>query len=199
MSCFLYVDDEESNRKINIDELYEKKQKRDLKQLSIFNKILNRVHRRITITGRNKLQEKHIWFLVPEYIFGEPIYDKGDCIAYLVLKLEDNGFLVKYIHPNTLFVSWSNWIPAYVRAEFKKKTGKNMDEKGNITDPKDPNEEVRNVTDINTRILNDPRNQANVNVKEQKQFTPITKYKPTGSLVYNPDILEKIEKKVSFI
>ena len=200
MSCFLYVDDEESNRKINIDDLYEKKQKRDLKQISIFNKILNRVHRRITITGRNKLQDKHIWFLVPEYLFGEPIYDKGDCIAYLVLKLEDNGFLVKYIHPNTLFVSWSNWIPAYVRAEFKKKTGKSIDEKGNITDPKDNNEEVRNVTDINTRILNDPRNNANVaNVKEQKQFTPITNYKPTGNLVYNPDILEKIEKKVSFI
>ena len=200
MSCFLYVDDEESNRKINIDELYEKKQKRDLKQISIFNKILNRVHRRITMTGSNKLQEKHIWFLVPEYIFGEPIYDKGDCIAYLVLKLEDNGFLVKYIHPNTLFVSWSNWIPAYVRAEFKKKTGKTMDEKGNIMDPRDPNEEVRNVTDINTRILNDPRNNANqANVKEQKQFTPITNYKPTGNLVYNPDILEKIEKKVSFI
>ena len=190
MSCFLYVDDEESNRKINIDELYEKKQKRDLKQISIFNKILNRVHRRITMTGRNKLQEKHIWFLVPEYIFGEPIYDKGDCIAYLVLKLDDNGFLVKYIHPNTLFVSWSNWIPAYVRAEFKKKTGKTMDEKGNIMDPRDPNEEVRNVTDINTRILNDPRNNANqANVKEQKQFTPITNYKPTGNLVYNPDIL----------
>ena len=197
MSCFLYVDDEESNRKINIDDLYEKKQKRDLKQISIFNKILNRVHRRITITSRNKLQEKHIWFLVPEYLFGEPIYDKGDCIAYLVLKLEDNGFLVKYIHPNTLFVSWSNWIPAYVRAEFKKKTGKTMDEKGNITDPKDNNDEVRNINDINTRILNDPRN--NVNVKEQKQFTPIANYKPTGNLVYNPDILEKIEKKVSFI
>ena len=41
MSCFLFTDDEESNRKINIDELYEKQQQKDLKQLSIFNKILN--------------------------------------------------------------------------------------------------------------------------------------------------------------
>ena len=49
MSCILYVNDEESNRKINIDDLYEKKQKRDLKQLSIFNKILNSIHKRITI------------------------------------------------------------------------------------------------------------------------------------------------------
>ena len=202
MSCFLYVNEEESTRKINIDELYDKKQKRDLKQISIFNKILNRVHRRITITSKNKMQEKHIWFAVPEYLFGESIYDKGDCIAYLVLKLEDNGFLVKYIHPNTLFISWSNWIPAYVRAEFKKKTGKNMDEKGNITDPKEGSEtESMNIKDINARILNDPRSGggAHPSVKEQKQFTPIANYKPTGNLVYNPDILEKIEKKVSFI
>jgi len=199
MSCFLYVDDEESNRKINIDDLYDKKQKRDLKQLSIFNKILNRVHRRITVTGKNKVQDKHIWFAVPEYIFGEPIYDKGDCIAYLVLKLEENGFTVKYVHPNTLFVSWANWVPSYIRTEFKKKTGKLLDEKGNILDPTDESLPM-NVTDINAKILNDPRSGggAHPSVKEQKQFTPITTYKPTGNLVYNPDILEKIEKKVSF-
>jgi hypothetical protein len=44
MSCLLYVDDTETNKKINIDELYDKKKQRDLKQLSIFNKILNRIH-----------------------------------------------------------------------------------------------------------------------------------------------------------
>ena len=57
-----------------------------------------------------------------------------------------------------------------------------------------------NINDVNTRIFNDPRAGGNAGVvKEQKQFTPITNYKPTGNLVYNPDILEKIEKKVSFI
>ena len=70
MSCFLTVNDEENTRKINIDELYDKKQKRDLKQLSIFNKLLNRIHKRITFTSKNKTNDKHIWFTVPEYIFG---------------------------------------------------------------------------------------------------------------------------------
>ena len=41
MSSFLFSTDEESTGKINIDELYDKAQQRDLKQLSIFNKILN--------------------------------------------------------------------------------------------------------------------------------------------------------------
>ena len=33
--------------------------------------------------------------------------------------------------------------------------------------------------------------------KEQKQYTPIDKYKPTGKFVYNPDILEKIDKRIN--
>lgn len=87
MSCFLFNDDDDSGRKINIDDLYEKQQQRDIKQLAIFNKILNRVHKRITLTSQNKSNDKHIWFTIPEYIFGEPIYDKGDCTGYIVAKL----------------------------------------------------------------------------------------------------------------
>jgi hypothetical protein len=191
MSCFLTVDDEETIGKINIDDLYEKKQQKDLKQLSIFNKILNRVHRRITFTSKNKLSDKHIWFTVPEYIFGEPIYDQGDCIGYLVKNLNDNGFDVRYVHPNTLFISWANWVPSYVRSEIKKKTGKIIDEKGNII-----NDEAEDENDPNSKIFNDNKN--SVGGKEKKEYKPINEYKPTGNLVYNPEMFEKLEKKVGF-
>jgi hypothetical protein len=190
MSSFLYVNDEESRGKVNIDELYEKKQQRELKQLTIFNKLLNRIHRRITFTGRNKVNDKHIWFIVPEYIFGEPLYDQGDCIAYLVNKLEENGFLVKYLHPNAIFISWVNWVPSYVRNEFKKKTGMIINEKGEVISKQEEKED-----DMNGRILNDKQN---VNQKDQKNYTPIGQYKPSGNLVYGSDMFEKIEKKVSF-
>lgn len=190
MSCFLNVDDEETIGKINIDELYEKKQVRDMKQLSIFNKILNRIHKRITHTSKTKSNDKHIWFTVPEYIFGEPIYDQGDCLGYLVTKLEENGFTVRYIHPNTLFVTWQNWVPSYVRSELKKQTGIVVDEKGNIID------KVEKEEDMNSTIMNDKKN---VNLqKNGKVYTPVDKYKPTGNLVYNADMFEKIEKKVTF-
>jgi len=190
----LYVDDDDSARKINIDDLYEKDQKRDLKQLSIFNKILNRIHRRITITSRNKRSDKYIWFTIPEYIFGEPVYEKTDCIAYVVAKLEENGFFIKFIYPNTLFVSWENWVPAYTRTEIKKKMGIVLDEKGNIVDRVDKKDAAAS-SDPNSRMLN---NGAGQPAKEQKQYTPIKTYKPTGNLVYNQDFFDKIEKKVSF-
>lgn len=193
MSCLLYVDEEEASSKLNIDDLYEKKRQRDLKQLSIFNKILARIHKRIQFTGRNKRNDKYIWFTVPEFIFGEPNFDNGECVAFLVVKLEENGFYVRYMHPNTLFVSWDNWIPTYSRNEFKKKTGIVVDEKGNIIEK--AGDESIDYNDPNTRLLNS----SGKDVKgDKKQYTPIGQYKPTGNLVYNQEMLEKLEKKVSF-
>jgi len=191
MSCLLYVNDEEANHKVDIDELYEKKHQRDLRQLSIFKKILNRIHKRIQLTGRNKRAEKHIWFTVPEYIFGEPNYDQGECLGYLVSTLEENGFYIKYMHPNTLFVSWENWIPSYTRNEIKKKLGVVLDQKGNIIDKMDEDIQIESH-DPGVRLI-----QSNAK-KEQKQFTSIKEYKPTGNMVYNPEFFEKLEKKVTF-
>ena len=163
-----------------------------MKQLAIFNKILNRVQKRIQTVSRTKQSDKHIWFTIPEYLFGEPVYDKGDCTAYLVTKLEENGFDVKYMHPNTLFVSWKNWVPSYVRNEIKKKTGYIVDEKGNVVEKLERDEEQ---DDPNARMLND-RGQPTNNNKTTKVFTPIDQYKPTGNLVYKPEMFEKIEKKI---
>ena len=135
MSCFLFTEDNDNVRKINIDELYEKKKQRDLRQLSVFNKILNRINKRILTTSQTKRDETYIWYQVPPYIFGEPIYDQTDCIGYVVTKLAENGFFVKYINPGTLFISWENWVPTYARQEIRKKTGYVLDENGNIIDP----------------------------------------------------------------
>ena len=201
MSCFLYTTDDENVSKINIDDLYENQQKRDLKQVAIFNKILNRINHRITLTARNKRNDKHIWFVVPEYIFGEPVYDKAECIAYVVAKLELNKFHIRYVHPNTLFVSWENWVPSYVRTEFKKKTGLVLDERGQVVDKSDPENVMIEGNDHDSKLLNmrgGPNGQAGPAKPGQKEYTPIGKYKPTGNLVYNPEMFEKIEKKVSF-
>lgn len=199
MSCFLFTEDDDNVQKVNIDELYEKKQKRDQRQVSIFNKILNRINRRIITTSRMKREESYIWFQVPPYIFGEPIYDQTDCIAYVVTKLAENGFTIKYIDPGTLFISWDNWVPSYARQEIRKRTGYILDEKGNIIDriePKDKSEEPDGV--IGKEVpSNDPRTIQVANAKESRKYTPIAQYKPTGGLIYG-DALEKLEKRVTF-
>ena len=204
MSIFLFAEDSDNVRKVNIDELYEKNKQRNLKQLSVFNKILNRINTRITTTSQTKRDDKHIWYQVPPYIFGEPLYDQTDCISYVVTKLAENGFHVKYINPGTLFISWENWLPTYARQEIRNKTGYILDEKGNVIDRVEQKDKDRN--DDNNGFLgkevpsNDPRSRDDRTIQmndSKKKYTPIAQYKPTGSLIYG-DALEKLEKRVTF-
>ena len=191
MSNILFTTDNDNVGNVDIDELYEKQQRRDLRQVSIFNKILNRIHKRIKVTGRSKLKEQYVWFTIPEYIFGEPCYDKAECIAYIIAKLEANKFHIRYVHPNTIFVSWSNWVPSYVRNEYKKKTGITVDELGRVVTRK--GEQIEDDDDPNTKILNNGQNN---NEKPKKVYNSTDEYKPTGKLIYNPDFFEKIENKI---
>lgn len=195
-SIFTLENIEDFSEKLNIDDLYEKKQQYDLNKLALFNKILNRIHVRIKTVSRQKIDEHFCWYVVPELIIGVPKYDQGSCIAYLMSKLKDNGFNVRYIHPNTLFISWIHWVPSYVRTEIKKKTGIDVNEYGQkieeigetdkiIFEPKDPNE----------FILNRNQDQLQRGKPQKKEYTPIKSYKPSGNLVYDDEMLNKIENK----
>jgi hypothetical protein len=133
-------------------------------------------------------------------MIGVPKYDQGACIAYIMDKLTTNGFNVRYIDPNMLFISWLHWIPSYVRTELKKKTGISINEYGQKIDetleennliketPKDPNDFMLNIKDNNQIQLGKP---------QKKIYTPINSYRPSGNLVYNDDLLIKIEDKFS--
>lgn len=174
---------EDFSEKINMDELYEKKRHYDLNQLNLFNKILNRIHVRIKTTSRQKIDEQFCWFIVPEIIIGVPKYDQPACIAYLIDKLKNNGFNVKYIHPNTLFISWSHWVPSYVRTELKNKTGIIVNEYGVKIDEdmgKEDSKKYENVNDLTLQLKTNDAIQKEKNIK--KNYTPIHSYKPLGTL-----------------
>ena len=197
------------SEKINLDDLYEKKRQHDLNKLALYNKILNRIHVRIKTTSRQKIDEHFCWYVIPEIIIGVPKYDQGSCIAYMLDKLKENGFQVKYIHPNTLFICWNNWVPSYVRTELKKKTGIIVDEYGRkIEEDDDSNKSLLTLSsnnepeDINEIMfkIKDSNTNSNNNVKQtinlQKKFTPIKSYKPSGNLIYDEDLLNRLENKL---
>ena len=185
------------SEKINLDELYEKKRQYDVNKLELFKKILNRVHVRIKTTSRQKIEERFCWFVVPEVIIGVPKYDQAGCIAYIMDKLQENGFSVKYYHPNTIFISWNHWVPSYVRTELKKKTGIEINEYGvkieEDTQPFPNNQSIVLTKNINNNKDGNITQKSNQNTN--KKYTPIDSYKPSGNLVYNEELLSKIEDK----
>jgi len=192
-TIFTLKDDNDFSDKLNLDDLYEKKKQHDLNTLNIYNKILNRVHDKIRLSSRQSKDNQYCWFLVPEIIIGLPKYDNGACIAYIIDKLNSNGFVVKYTHPNLIFISWKHWIPGYVRNEIKKKTGVIIDGNGNRLDNKEDKLELIQ-SDPNSLLF--PKGIKNTD-ETKKNFKDTNTYKPTGNLVYNNDLLKKLEDKLS--
>ena len=176
---YIQHDEDQTLHSLDIDQLYEKQHQRILKQLGIFNVILNRVHQRIKKAARTS-QIKHIWYEIPLYIIGQPIYDKGDCVAYVVNKLAENGFYVRVFEVNKLYITWSNWVPQYVRSEIKQKQGIAVDSFGNVmqqpTEVEQINEEVEKTN--------------------KKKYLPTNAHKLTSSLVYQPDVIDELERKM---
>ena len=54
-------EDSDKIKKINLEELYDKKKTYDLSKLSIYNKILNRIHEKIKIKSRQKFDTQFFW------------------------------------------------------------------------------------------------------------------------------------------
>jgi hypothetical protein len=188
------IDSEDSSLKLNIDELYSKKQQQDLNVLKNYNNILLRIHNKIKYISKNMLNENCCWYVMPEMILGVPKYDHRDCTAYVIEKLRENGFIVRYTHPNLLFISWKHWVPAYVRSEIKKRTGNSIDENGNIiTEENSANSASTPAINSEHMLFSNNKSiKTNTNTKDYKD---IKTYKPSGNLIYNNSLLEKINIK----
>ena len=188
---------ENFNDKLNLDELCKQQKITHEHKVKIYQKILARVHKKIKTVSRQRSNNKFCVYLLPEFVLGIPRYDMANCTTYVVEKLMENGFQVKYTHPNLLFISWQHYIPSHVRADYKKRTGVSIDGYGNVIKRKDKNNQ-NTKGDINALLLtNKPSNIKIKKDEKKKNFNNITNYKPTGNLIYNNQLIESIENTVS--
>lgn len=170
--------------RLDIDELYEAKQKSDLQKVNIFNKLLEKIHYKIKVASRQRTNNEFCYYVMPEVLIGYPNYDFDECLLYIVSCLQSDGFLTKYIHPNLILISWRHIVPKYVRDEYKNKTGKNVDKFGNTVDSK------------STEFPNSS------NFIEKPKATPTigdssstgNNYQPSGKFIYDKDVLKKIQE-----
>jgi hypothetical protein len=88
-------------------------------------------------------------------------------------RLNNDGFLTRYIHPNLLFISWNHWIPSYVRDEFKNKTGTEVDSYGAPVQKAE-----KNV----------------VRFDKKPSIKSVSSYKPTGKYIYDMEMIESMKK-----
>lgn len=200
-TIFSLTNDPEPVDRINLDDLYEKRKEENLETLRLYNRILNKIHDRIKLVSRQRNTEQICWYVVPEVILGVPRYDHGECVRYLMDKLQTNGFRVKYTDPNLLFVCWAHYVPNYVRSEIKKKTGVQVDDHG-VPLPEegdgDDDDDVGRIRKVNSTdgAFKKPSVRFNLKKNRSSEAVETTKYKPTGKMVYNQSVVESLESRL---
>ena len=176
------------SEKINLDDLYKNKKYTFEHKLKVFDRILERIHKKIKTTARMRNSECFCFFIIPEFILGLPRYNIVNCTNYIIEKLIENGFKIKYTHPNMLFISWNHYIPYYERQEYKKKTGINIDGFGNVIVKSDKkNKKPQNINELLSK-----KGTVKKEV-EKKIYKKISSYKPSGNFIYDTDTVKTLE------
>ena len=93
---------------LNANDLFEKNKKSNEKVFNTFKEILKKCNTLIKFANQKK--ESDIIFDVPKILLGYPSYDYDECLCYLILKLRNNNFFVKYIFPTQLYISWNDKV-----------------------------------------------------------------------------------------
>ncbi len=168
---------------LNLDDLCERRRRRDILQVNAFNLLLKRVHARIKCASRQIRDNEHCWFDVPLTMMGCPQYDQATAIAYLVDQLRTNGFRVQLFEPFRLLIAWNHWVPTYVRDEVQRRTGIELDEYGRrIVEEEDP---------VESEVSTDPSAAA---ATPKREYLSTKTYRPSGQL-YSKQSIRQLEER----
>ena len=88
----------------NVNEIKKFIHEREKGRLLIYEEILEKCYHRIQSSVVR--DDPFSLYVVPDFIIGKPTYNFGNCIQYIIFRLKNNGFKVKYIYPNALQIEW---------------------------------------------------------------------------------------------
>jgi hypothetical protein len=136
----------EESEPFDIRMLYtSQKTRSDLRQ-ETYNSLLNKVHHRVlTVSQRNDTQ---CIFQLPQLVMGMPLYKPFECCGYLIHVLKKEGFLVKYFHPNILYINWDTHVIASRVKELNAKDAQQRINKG--TEKQNNKNVLQNLPTVNT-------------------------------------------------
>jgi len=89
---------------LNIHDLYKSTDLRRENKKKTFESVLCRIHCKI----KQAAEHDHLacFYTVPEVIVGIPLYNITECIEYAISALKNNGFLIRFVYPNNIYINW---------------------------------------------------------------------------------------------
>ena len=93
--------------RLSLSELYTLKDKKNQVKYQTFDKIIETCNSKIKNTA--SIGGMNIFYEIPYYIYGKPLYKISDCIPYVVDSLRKNGLYVQILpepNNNMIYISW---------------------------------------------------------------------------------------------
>lgn len=91
-------------KQLNIYELHNTINKKKSVRTKIYNSVLSKCHNKIKQAAEK--EQMSIFFSIPRYVVGLPLYDITECSRYVFENLQQNGFNVYYLTFDVIHISW---------------------------------------------------------------------------------------------
>jgi hypothetical protein len=89
---------------VKANDLIKEQKKKDERKKKTYKKVFDRVEKKIILASSSN--SYHCSYEIPKIIIGLPIYSVDGCLEYVIKKLKKNGFGIKVLSENTIFISW---------------------------------------------------------------------------------------------
>lgn len=89
---------------VNAKDLIKMQKEREDSKYKIFDKIYSNIEKKIVKASATNFY--YIWYEIPQYMIGMPLYNYNDCIEYIINKLKNNNFKTETYEPNIILISW---------------------------------------------------------------------------------------------
>ena len=90
-------------KQLNIYELHNTINKKKSVRTKIYNSVLSKCHNKIKQAAEK--EQMSIFFSIPRYVVGLPLYDLTECSRYVFENLQQNGFNVYYLTFDLIHIS----------------------------------------------------------------------------------------------
>ena len=89
---------------VKAQELIIIQKEREKKKFITFEKIHSNIETKIVKASASNFY--YIWYEIPQYIIGFPLYNYTECLEYIIEKLKKDDFKIEKYEPNILLISW---------------------------------------------------------------------------------------------
>ena len=177
---------------ININKLRSEVELREQRKIKIFEKILELCYQRI-LNSNEKNNEYTCTYIVPNVVFGLPLYNVNDCVTFIINKLIEKKFDVVFALPTTIHISWkpNNENNNYINNNYTNNNYTNNNKYKSLEYQK----QYYNKPKTNLQL----RTHAPEINKQNKQYKSINDYTQPKTIIYDENEISLFQSKLDNI